>query len=926
MKHFIFSILFFCTSFLFGQKDLIPVNQKVKTGKLANGLTYYVQQNSKPENKVELRLVIKAGSILEDEDQRGLAHFMEHMNFNGTKNFKKNELVNYLQSIGVKFGAHLNAYTGFDETVYILPIPSDDSKKLEKGFQILEDWAQGALLTEKDINEERGIILEEERSRNGAGLRMLKQYLDKVAYKSKYAKRLPIGTVENIKNFKPESIRRFYKDWYRPDLMAVVAVGDVDVTTLEKKVIAHFSNLTMPKNPKKRKDFGAENHKETFVAIVADKETAVSKVKIVYKDTEKAKKTKTVADFRNNTIEGLFSTILNARLKELKNSAKPPFLFGYSYYGSVLVKGQNAYQSIAVTTKDGQLKALKAILIENERVKRFGFTQSELERAKTILLARYEKAFKNRDKESSSSIVEEYVNNFTDEEPIPGIEWELKMQKVILPSIKLKEVNNLINKYLHKDNRLIIIEGQEKKLTEKQVLDLLKSVENEKIEAYKDKVVAKSLITKKIKPGSVVKTTKNDVLGTTTFELNNGLKVTFKKTDFENNQILFEAFSYGGSSLYSMKELQNKNVCMGMTRTGLNGFSRNDLAKMLSGKMVDVKPYIGDFSEGFSGTATPKDFETLFQLVHLYFTSLNKDEQIFKANLEQNKKLFANIMANPNFYFMDKMGKFMNQNDKRYLGFPSIEDFNKADYNLAYKKFQERFADASDFHFYFVGNVDEAKLKEFSCKYLASLPSTYSKEKYIVHEGRPLSGSHKKIFVKGTAEKSKVEINYQGPAKYTKKSALAFAILGETVNIKLIEKLREKEAGVYSSRTSGHIEKFPYSWYGLHIKFPCAPENVEKLVKISTDEVANVVKNGCSAKDLEKAKKAMILQHKESLKKNDFWMETIKNVDYIGNDADDYKTFEKRVNSITIDDVKKVAQKYLKNGYILCVLNPEKKK
>ncbi|OSY87776.1 peptidase M16 [Tenacibaculum holothuriorum] len=903
----------------------IPTDPSVKIGKLSNGLTYYIKKNAKPANKVELRLAVNAGSILEDDDQLGLAHFMEHMNFNGTKNFKKNELVDYLQSIGVKFGAHLNAYTGFDETVYILPIPSDDEAKLEKGFQILEDWAHGALLEGKDIDEERGVVLEEYRSRRDAGSRMLQKYLPKVMHGSKYAERLPIGTKENLENFKHESIRRFHKDWYRPDLMAVIAVGDVDVAKLEEKIKAHFAHIPAVKNPRKRVVAPLKNHKETFIAIEADKEAPFSRVQVMYKDHDAAKPVVTLGDYRNSMVKSLFTQMLNNRLDELRNAEKPPFVYGFSYHGGTWARGKNAYQSIAGTSADGQLSGLQALLDENERVKRYGFTPGELERAKKNVIARLEKSFKNKDKTESNRIIGEYVNNYLEQEPIPGIEWEYKVNQRLLPTIKLDDVNKIIKNYLHDDNRVVVITGPKKVVTEQQVIDALNSAKTKDLKPYEDVEVASSLITKAPTPGSIIKVTENKDLGTKTFVLSNGAKVTYKKTDFKNDEILFEAFSFGGTSLYTDEEAKATSFANGaLSQAGVNNFKLNDLSKMMMGKIVRVNPFIGTYSEGFRGNASPKDLETLFEMVHLYFTALNKDESAFKSFVNKQKGFLGNLLASPNFFFQKEMSEFVYGKNPRYTGFPTPEKYDKADYNLAYKKYQERFADAGDFNFYFVGNVDEKKLAEYATKYIASLPGKNSNEKYKVSSFRPLSGSHTKIVAKGKDPKSQVRINYRGEAEYNKKDALAFESLIEAVKIKLTEQLREKEGGVYSAGAYGSLSKMPYGSYSLTISFPCAPENVEKLKNIAVQEVENMVKNGPTSEDLDKTKKAMILEHKEDVKKNRFWLRTIKNIDYLQNDGKDLSSYENKVNALTKEEIQKVAKKYLTNGYILGVLNPEK--
>ncbi|MFD2434214.1 M16 family metallopeptidase [Mesonia maritima] len=905
----------------------IPFNPEVKKGVLDNGLTYYIKNNGKPEDKVELRLVVNAGSILETEDQRGLAHFMEHMNFNGTKNFEKNELVDYLQSIGVKFGAHLNAYTSFDETVYILPIPSDDPE-LEQGFQIIEDWAHNALLRGEDIDEERGVVLEEYRLGQGASQRMLAEYLPKVVNGSKYADRLPIGTKENLENFDYEDIRSFYNDWYRPNLMAVIAVGDVDVETLEQKIKDHFAGLENPKNPKERKSFSIPNHEETLIAIESDEEASSARVQVLFKDEGETKEDETLGEYRKSIVESLFSQMINNRLDELRNSPNPPFVFGASYHGGTWARTKEAYQSFAMTDANKLLDALEALLKENERVERYGFYEGELERAKSDLLSRLEKSYNDRDKTESNRIVGEYVRNFLEDEPMPGIEWEYNFHEQQLPTIQIEEVNKLIDDYIKDENRVVVITGPEKegvkKVTEAEVRELLKNVEEAEIEPYKDEAVAESLITDMPKKGNIVKTTSNEKLGTTTLTLSNGAKVTYKNTDFKNDEILFEAFSYGGTSLYSTEDYRATAFANGgLDEAGVNGFDKVALNKMLSGKIVSVRPYISTYSEGFSGSASPKNLEELFQLTHLYFTDLNKDEEAYESFVNKQKAFLGNMLANPQVYFQIEMGEFMYGDSPRYMGFPTPEKMDAADYDLAYKKYQERFEDAGDFHFYFVGNIDEAKLKDYAETYLASLPGKNSDEEYEVDDFRPLTGSHKKVVEKGKDPKSSVRITYQGETKYDKKEAFALKTLGEILSIKLIEKLREEEGGVYGVGARGNISKTPYGWYSFTISFPCGPENVDKLKKAAIKEVEKLVEEGPTEKDLAKVKESQILDRKEELKENKFWINTLKDADYENENAENVLEFEKSVNSLSTKYLQKVAKKYLTDGYILGIHNPE---
>lgn len=906
----------------------LPIDPNVKIGKLKNGLTYYIRNNGKPEDKVELRLVVNAGSILEDDDQKGLAHFMEHMNFNGTENFQKNELVDYLQSIGVEFGADLNAYTGFDETVYILPIPSDDPEKLEKGFQILEDWAHNALLTEKDIDEERGVVLEEYRLGLSAERRMLQKYLPKIMNNSKYAERLPIGTKETIENFDYETLRRFYKDWYRPDLMAVVAVGDLDIAELEAKIIAHFEKIEPVKNPRPRTIADVPNHKETYIAVESDKEAAFSQVQLLYKEPGNRKIIETVEDFRQNMVEGLFSTMINNRLNELANKPNPPFVYGYTYHGGTWAREKEAYQSFAMTSETGQLTALKTLLEENERVKRFGFQQGEFERAKKDYMANLEKAYKDRDKQESGNIVWQYVSHFLENQPIPGIEWEYGFAQKELEGIKLEEVNSLINTFLRNDNRVVILTGPEKdgleKVSEEQIRNLLEEVQKSEIAAYDDGNTRTELMTFTPKKGSILKKENNEKMGTTTLTLSNGAKVVFKKTDFKNDEILFEAFSFGGTSLYDTETLLKIGQANGgLNEAGVDGLTLNDLNKVMSGKIANVYPYIGSISEGFNGNATPKDLETLFQLVHLYFTKLNKDDEAFASFINKQKAFITNLASNPQFYFSIEQGKFLNEGNPRYIGFPTPETLDNSDYNLAYQKYRERFANAGDFIFYFVGNIDEAQLAGLAETYLASLPGTAEKETFKVDSFRPKSGAHELIVKKGKDPKSRVSLQYRGETEYSADENRAMMFLGEILTIKLIENLREKESGVYGAGANGSLSKLPYATYNFTISFPCGPENVDKLIAASLAEVQKIIENGPEDKDLAKVKESLLLKHKEELKQNRYWLTYLKNSDYLGTNVEDILNYEAKVNAMTKEQVQEVAKKYLTKGYIKAVLMPE---
>ena len=927
-------LFLFASTTLFAQQlketDAIPFDASVKKGKLKNGLTYYIKKNAKPENKVDLRLIINAGSILENDDQQGLAHFMEHMCFNGTKRFPKNQLVDYLQSIGVKFGQHLNAYTSFDETVYFLPIPSDSPEKVEKGFQIIEDWAFNADLTPEEIDKERGVVLEEYRLGLGASKRMQDKYIPKMMYNSQYANRLPIGKKEILENFTYDKVTSFYKDWYRPNLMSVIVVGDIDVAEMEKKIKDHFEKYQNPKNEKPRKTFEVPNHKETFVSIESDKEAAQTQIQLLYKDYGSPKKIKTIGDYKNRLAEGLFSTMLNNRLNELTNSPTPPFTYGYTYHGGTFAREKEAFQSFAMIDEKKQIEALKVLVSENERVKKFGFTAGEFERAKNEILSRVESQFKDKDKTESENFVWECQSNFLEGMPMSGIEWEYATIQKILPTINLTQVNGLIKDFIKDDNRVIVITSPEKeglkKVTEAEVLEALK-VNSSDLKPYEDKAVASSLIRNTVKEGSIAKKETNDKIGATTLTLSNGAKVTYKKTDFKNDEIMLEAISFGGSNLYSNDEMKKTQFANGvLTEAGFSGLKQNDIDKFMAGKIASVYPYISNTTEGFRGSTTPKDLEYAFQMIHAYFTDLNFDADAFEGYKQKQSNFFENMISQPNFYFQQEFYTHLNKENPRWNGMvPTAEKWNETDYKLAYNKFKERFSNAGDFEFFFVGNVDDAKMEEFAKKYIASLPSNGTKETAKDLGYRFLKGDIKKVVNKGKDPKSNVTIMFYGDAPYSAKEAVAMTALGEVLTIKLVEELRENESGVYGVNARGSMSKVPYGSYNFNISFPCGPENAEKLTASALAELDKIIKNGPEEKDVNKYKEAEALDYKKKIKENRYWMTNFTRSFMNGSSPEEILTASDKVKEVTAKDIQDVAAKYLSKDKVIGILMPEAK-
>lgn len=910
--------------------DLIPFDSAVKIGKLENGLTYYIRKNAKPENKVDIRLVVNAGSILEDDDQQGLAHFLEHMGFNGTKNFPKNELVGYLQSIGVKFAHHLNAVTSYDETVYFLPIPSDDSVKLEKGFQIIEDWAFNMSLDSKAIDDERAVVLEEMRLRNNADMRMAKKFMPKIFYKSQYPNRFPIGQKEILQNFKPEKIRKFYKDWYRPNLMAVIVVGDIDVAEIEKKIIDHFSAYENPKNERPRKVFEVPDHVETFVAIETDKEASESKVQLIYKDYNNVKSVHTINDLKISTKHALYSLMLNQRLTGLTKLPKTPFVNAGVYYGSTIVS-KNAYAMTAITQNRKQLEALKALVDENNRIKKYGFTGAEFEYAKDQLM-RQTYHYYEQDKTNSGDFAKEYQSNFLEKKPIPDKEWSYNAIQQITQQMTVKEIDRLVNGYIKNDNCVVVFTGPEKenikKPTEQEVLAILNQNIDD-IEPYEEGKIAESLLRKKINSGSIVKKEINTELGTTTLYLSNGAKVTYKKTDFKSTEILMEAVSFGGTNLYTNEEYKKTLWAnKAFAEAGFSGLKRKDIDGFLKNKLVSVVPYIDDVFEGFKGSSAPQHIENIFQMIHAYFTDLNFDEEAYESFKMKKSVEYNNRASVPLFYFEKEYHTYLNKDNPRFNGiYPNEQSWAETDYKLAYEKFRERFDNVADFEFFFVGTMDDEVLEEFAAKYIASLPSNNKREKVVDLGYRvKIKGNTKKKLRKGVEPFSYVVISYTGETTYDPKEAITLEALGGILTIKLLENLREKSSGVYVVDASGSIENVPYGLYKFVIQFPCGPENAKKLTKAALHELEQIIHNGPEAADLSKYKEAELLEHRKNMKENQPWLDNLVKTYTHGRSAEEILEFEDRVKAITLKDVQNVAKKYLdKNkSKFVATLMPEK--
>jgi zinc protease len=751
-------------------------------------------------------------------------------------------------------------------------------------------------------------------------------------YKSHYANRLPIGKEEVLKNFTYDKLKSFYKDWYRPNLMAVMVVGDIDVAEMEKKIKEHFSSYKNPKKEKDRKVFEVPNHTETFISIESDKEATNTQVRLLYKDQGTPKPKLTVGDLRNSLVESLFSSMLNNRLQEKTNEANPPYVFGFSFHGNTYASTKEAYQSFAMTKENGQIAALKVLVEENERVKKFGFNQSELDRAKKEILAYMESQLKDKDKQESDIVVDQIQQYYLESEPMPNVEWNFKITKELLAGISLEQVNSYIKPFIKNDNRVVILTSPDKassiKPTEKDVLEALQ-VDVASLKNYEDKAVATSLIRKDIKSGSIKSKSTNDKTGVITLVLSNGAVVKYKKTDFKNEEILFQAISFGGTNLYSNEEHKKTNFANGGLReAGVAGMSQNDLTKFGAGKIAYTWSSLSATTEEVQGQSTPKDFETLMQLIYCQFTDLNYDEKAFESFKQKQTSMLGNIASNPSNYFNIEFSKFLNEGNPRFYGtfFPTEKEWAFTDYKMAYQKRNERFANAADFEFYFVGNIDEASFETLISKYIASLPSTTAPKETAKDLGfRQIKGSHKKVFNKGTDPKSSVRIDIYGEAAYNEKEVLPLKAAGDILQIKLTEKLRETESGVYTVRANAALNKMPYGNYSINVSFPCGPDNAEKLLEAALAEIKKLADNGPEAKDITKFKEAMLLEYKTKIKENQYWLDHLIKSYKNGTNHESILNHEAAINALTAKDIQDAAKKYFTKDKVIGILMPEKK-
>ncbi len=903
----------------------MPLDSRIKKGKLANGLTYYVLAHHKPEHRAQLWLAVNTGSILEDDDQRGLAHFVEHMGFNGTRRFPKQALVDFLEKSGVMFGADLNAHTSFDETVYTLQVPTDKPELVDRGVSILRDWSDGMTFDPAEVEKERGVVLEEWRLGRGAQMRLFDKQAPVIFHGSKYADRITIGNPEIIQHAPRETLVRFYKDWYRPDLMAVIAVGDFDPAQMETRIQTEFASLApTPANARPRENVPVPPHAEPLVTIETDPEATSTDIWMTTKVPHRP--LASTRDLRRYLAEALYDSMMNARFDEIRRQPGAPFLRAFSSAGH-LVRTADSLGQFA-TVKEGSVQqGWDALLTETLRVERFGFVATELERAKSDLLKWSERAVLQRDTEDSKNFANEIVRNFLTDEEMSGPEAELALERKLLPTYTLDELNQLA-KTLAVGSRVIRVTGPATmtKPTTEAILATAAAVRAKDLKPYDDGAAGAPLMAALPTPGSVVATKTIPEIGVTEWTLSNGARVVVKPTDFKADEVKLTAFAPGGTSLATDADYDSATFATAVvTQGGVGPFDATQLRKALAGKVAAATPRVGELDEGMTAQASLADIESMFQQVHLYFTAPRRDEGAIAAWRQREIEAAKDRRLSPERTFYEDLTAFYAQNHRRRQPV-TPEVIQRVDADKAFAFYRSRFASASGFTFILVGNVDLSKARSLAETYLASLPAAgkgAKKETWRdIHVQRP-HGVAKKTVDKGSEPKSHVSLTFHGKETWSRDTDNDMKMVGEVLRIRLREVLREDMGGVYGVSASGNIARRPKPEYAFTVSFGCAPDNIARLEKAVWDEIAAIQANGIGADYLEKVKELRRRAHETSLRENGYWERELERAYTFGDDPRLILDFESQVEKVTSDRVKAAARKYLTKGqYVLGELRP----
>ena len=924
MKKLILSVLFVAAMAIssFAQQAMpCPMDPNVRVGKLDNGLTYYIRHNEKPSGRADFYIAQKVGSVLEEESQRGLAHFLEHMAFNGTTNLPGMTLREYLQSRGIKFGENLNAGTGIDQTVYMVTnVPTDIPGLVDTCLIILHDWSSFIALEEAEIDNERGVILEELRTREDANERIMKEILPVMYPNSPYANRLPGGLPEVVANFEYQTLRDYYHKWYRPDLQGLIIVGDIDVDAIEARIKELCADIPTPVDPAPRPQFMIEDNDETIVAIASDPEATNYRVNLYYK-------TEATPDSLKNDINywvaqymlGIISSMEINRLREITQKANPPFIYGYSYYSNYYIAPtEDAWCSMAMA-KDaaGIDEAITALVTENKRMAQFGFTASEYERAKADFQKQIESAYNERNNTENDAYVNECLENFLSNEPMMGIETEYMLYQQIIPSIPLEVINMVASQLIPENNLVITVTAPKKEgetlPTVDEVLAVYATAAAAEVEPYKEEVFDGPMIAKMPKPGKIKKEADMPEFDAKVLTLSNGMKVYYKKTTFKEDEIRFTANSWGGLSALKQEDfITLSNLDDVITLGGVGNFSATDLPKVLAGKKVRVAPYIGNYGEGMNGNCSPKDLETMMQLIYLYFTAPRADEEAYESYVQRAKAALENAELNPMTTFSDSLVKVLYGNHPLRVR-TTAADIDKIDYAKAMELYKQLFKDPNNFTFYFVGNIDEETFKPMVEQYLASLKKGKGKNKW---NDIGLAISQKDVICHYEKEmqnpKVTIYMTINGTMEYNYRNVIYMNALSDVMDIYYTRTIREEEGGTYGVGVYGQVTDKPSNAYMFLIAFDTNREMYGKLMGKVRDGLDDVANNGPAQEDLTKVVENIYKKRAENKEENSFWISAMS--DFVEDGINIDAEFDAIVKSITPQTIADFAKEVLK-GY-----------
>ncbi len=890
----------------------VPNDPAVAYGKLANGLAYYVRANGRPASRAELRLVVRAGSLLEDDDQLGLAHFVEHMAFNGTRHFARQELVDYLRSIGMRFGADVNASTGFEETVYSLQVPLDDPKVVEQGLQILVDWASGLTFEEHEVDQERGVVIEEWRSGRGAGARVRDLQLPVLFKGTRHAQRLPIGSPEALQSFSSERLEDFYRDWYRPGLMAVVAVGDFDRDQMVAAIGKRFSRLRGPRRPRPQLASPPALSAGTATSIVTDPELSQSSVQLVYRFA--AERGDRVADIRRRLVERIAISLLDSRLGERLQEAEPPFLSASAQLSSLTP--EIGLVRLIATVRDGESeRGLEALLVELERARRHGFLESELERVRENLLRSLERGYQERDKTSSTSFVSEYIDNFLEGSGFPDVETELALARALLPELSPEELDRSLDRLVASDDRVVLATAPEKPglaaPAEEALLALASGLGGRELEPWVDRVASEPLLAAKPTPGRIVERIRVESVAAEEWRLDNGIRVVLKPTDFKNDQVLFSAWSPGGTSLVSDHDLVAAETATSVL--GLGGLGDHDLVrlqKLLTGKVAQVSPFIGELREGLSGGASSADLETLFEMIYLTFTSPRRDPEAFSNFVTRSAGLIRNRNARPQWVFQETISEAMSQGHVRRRPFDE-QRLAEADLDASYRIYRDRFADASDFSFVFVGSFRVEDLEPLVATYLGGLPANFRAETWRDVGVRTPENGLERVVRRGREEQAQVVLIFTGPYQPDRQSRYDLAALSELLRERLRVRMREDLGGTYGVSVSASASREPIGTYQLSVSFQCDPSKVETLTAAALEVLGRIREQEPELAEVHEIQEAQRRSRETALRENGFWLSALQFAYDDGEDPAAILEYEQRVTGLTPAAIRRTAERVL---------------